>query len=194
MRGPNFGEQLIYPLHNGRGEAAKFFASRGARLDFEGACGVGRLDIVKTLVSSASEQELKDGFAWACEFGRTEVAEFLIQRGLETGTSLKHHGQTGLHWAALHGHLETAKLLLRHGAPVNVKDPSFDGTPLEWALYGWAGSANPVGLYYDVVALLIKNGAKFDLKSYESVEDPERQQTVKKLRSDPRMMAALNYG
>jgi ankyrin repeat protein len=192
--GPDGGSAVNGCLHNGRGEAAEFFASRGAHLDFEGACGVGRIDLVKTLASSASEQELKDGFAWACEFGRTEVAEFLIQRGLETGTSLKHHGQTGLHWAALHGHLETAKLLLRHGAPVNVKDPSFDGTPLEWGLYGWSGSANPRGLYHDVVALLIKNGAEFDLKSYESVEDPERQETVKKLRSDPRMMAALNYG
>ena len=34
-------------LANGRGEAAVFLADRGARLDLEGAAGVGRLDVVK---------------------------------------------------------------------------------------------------------------------------------------------------
>jgi len=32
---------------NGRGQAAESLASRGGRLDLEGAAGVGRLDLVK---------------------------------------------------------------------------------------------------------------------------------------------------
>ena len=35
-------------LANGRAQAAEFFADRGARLDLEGAAGLGRLDVVKS--------------------------------------------------------------------------------------------------------------------------------------------------
>lgn len=40
--------QLDSCLANGRPEAAAFLATRGARLDLEGASGVGRLDVVRT--------------------------------------------------------------------------------------------------------------------------------------------------
>src|SRR5262252_8233148 len=46
--GPDSGSAVNACLHNGRGEAAKFFADRGAQLDLEGAAGVGRLDVVKS--------------------------------------------------------------------------------------------------------------------------------------------------
>jgi hypothetical protein len=118
--GPDGGSAVNGCLHNGRGEAAVFFASRGARLDLEGAAGVGRLDVVKrffaddgSLEPAATEQQMKDGFAWACEFGRTEVVEFLLAKGIKIDARLKHHGQTGLHWAAYGGHAETVKALLR---------------------------------------------------------------------------------
>ena len=45
--GPDGGSAVNGSLHNGRGEAAEFFASRGASLDLEGAAGVGRLDVVR---------------------------------------------------------------------------------------------------------------------------------------------------
>src|SRR5262245_28083846 len=72
--GPDGGSAVNGCLHNGRGEAAEYFASRGARLDLEGAAGVGRLDVVKSffnedgsLKTTATEQQLKDGFTWPCE-------------------------------------------------------------------------------------------------------------------------------
>src|SRR5262249_36225794 len=106
--GPDGGSAVNGCLHNGRGEAAEFLAGRGARLDLEAAAGVGRLDVVKSffqddgsLKASASQQQLADGFAWACEFGRRDVVEILLRSGVEPGTKLKHNGQTGLHWAAL---------------------------------------------------------------------------------------------
>src|SRR5215471_21501737 len=80
--GPDGGSAVNGCLHNGRGAAAEFFASHGAMLDLEAAAGVGRLDVVKgffnddgTLKPSATAEQLKDGFAWACEFGRTNVVE-----------------------------------------------------------------------------------------------------------------------
>lgn len=145
---PGGWNPLIAALHNGRGEAAEFLAKRGARLDLEGAAGVGRLDVVKSffnedgsLKESATREQMKSGFAWACEFGRTSVVDFLLQNGIEADTRLRYNGQTGLHWAAYCAHVDTVKLLLERGASVGVKDESFGGTPLGWALYGWGEPA-----------------------------------------------------
>ena len=71
-------------LQNGRGAAAEFLAGKGARLDLEGAAGVGALDRVKeffaedgSLKAPATRQQLADGFGWACEFeiGRASCRE-----------------------------------------------------------------------------------------------------------------------
>src|SRR5262245_33735287 len=151
-------------LANGRGEAAAFLARRGGRVDLEGAAGVGRLDLVNrffkkggTLKANATKDQLMSGFAWACEYGRTSVVDFLLKRGVEIDAPLRHHGQTGLHWAAFGGHAGTVKLLLKRGAPVDAKDQSFGGTPLGWALYGWcepAAGSNRTGFYEVVVRLV----------------------------------------
>jgi len=195
--GPDSGSAVNACLHNGRGEAAKFFADRGAQLDLEGAAGVGRLDVVGSfftedgsLKSTTTEQQMKDGFAWACEFGRPSVVEYLLQRGMKVDERLKHDGESGLHWAAYEGHVDVVKLLLDHGAPVDMRDESYDGTPLGWALYGWGAPERRGGpSYYEVVRLLIQHGAKLDPDWYE--DDEDRQEARAKLRSDPQMVAAL---
>src|SRR5262245_4882104 len=195
--GPDGGSEVNGCLHNGRGKAAEFFANHGARLDLEGAAGVGRLDIVKgffnddgSLKPPVTQGQMNDGFAWACEFGRTSIVDFLLQIGMEIDAKLKHNGQTGLHWAALGGHVDTVKLLLERGAPIDAKDESFGGTPLGWALYGW-GAPETAGRadYYDVVASLVRAGAKLDPQWDE--DDEDRRRAGEKMRSDPRMMAAL---
>ena len=195
--GPDGGSEVNGALANGRGEAAQFLADRGAKLDLEGASGVGRLDVVKTfftddgkLKSPATPQQMVDGFAWACEFGHTDVVDFLLRHGVTVDTKLKHHGQIGLHWAAYGGHLPVVKLLLDHNAPVDVKDPNFDGNPLQWALYAWRQlKGKKREPYYAVVSTLVKAGAKLEPELYEA--DEEGRQALKKFRSDPRMAAAL---
>ena len=199
LDGPDGGSTLIACLHNGRGKAAEFLASHGAKLDLEGAAGVGRLDVVRSyftdngvLKPTATPQQMIDGFAWACQFGRTDVVEFLLQCGIATTTKLKHDGQTGLHWAAYGGHADTVELFLKHGAPIEAKDDSYDGTPLGWALYAWGSytADNPEAKpYYQVVRLLAQAGAKLDPKWYEEDEDRDRAQ--KKVQSDAQMQAAL---
>jgi hypothetical protein len=197
--GPDGGSAVNGCLHNGRGEAAKFLAGRGARLDLEAAAGVGRLDMVRRsftadghLVPPATPKQMKDGFAWACEFGRTSVVDFLLRHGIGVDAKLPHDGQTGLHWAAYGGHAETVKLLLERGAPVNATDESYSGTALEWALYQWGNSSNQAerGSYYETVAQLARSGAKLHDEWFQE-DDEERQRAIRKLRSDPRMGAAL---
>jgi ankyrin repeat protein len=176
-------------LANGRPEAAEFLAARGAPLDLEGASGVGRLDLVMSffnedgsLKANATTVQMKSGFNWACEYGRTGVVDFLLQKGIEVGE--RHHGETGLHWAAFGGHLDIVKLLLERKAPVDIKDERFGGTPLGWALYGWGNSPHGVarGRYDEGVVLLVAAGAKVEA---EWLAD-------EKVRADPRMLAALS--
>lgn len=185
-------------LHNGRGEAAEFLANRGASLDLEGAAGAGRLDVVTTffhadgsLKPPATQRQMTDGFAWACEFGHNDVVEFLLQKGL-TADAADKRGATGLHWAGYEGHADTVALLLKHGAKPNIREESYDGTPLEWALYGWGNSSHPPGRgdYYATVALLARAGSTVDPQWLE-IDDDERRRTARKLRSDSRMQAAL---
>jgi ankyrin repeat protein len=185
-------------LHNGRGDAAEFYASRGGKLDLEGAAGVGRLDVVKgffdeqgRLKPPATRQQMIDGFAWACEFGKPNVIDFLLSRGVAVDTRLRHDGQIGLHWAAYNGHVDSVKLLLERGSPVDFKDESYKGTPLGWALYGWGNAVERRGLgrYYEVVALLVRAGAKIDESWF--VDDEDRQRASRRAKSDKKMMAAL---
>ena len=175
-------------LANGQPQAAEFLASRGARLDLEGAAGVGWLDVVKNFFESdgalkptVTEAKMKSGFKWACGFGRTNVVEFLLERGLDAGEI--HRGETPVHRAACGGHIEVLKLLLKTKPRVDVKDQSFDGTPLGWALYAWreAPADHSRDRYYDVVGLLVREGAPVDPKwlNNPSIAD------------DPRMVAAL---
>jgi len=185
-------------LRNGRGQAADFLASRGARLDLEGASGVGRLDVVKTFFdgtgrlksATATQAQMSAGFAWACEFGRTEVVAFLLQKGMDADARLTQGGETGLHWAAHGAHVEIVALLLERVTRIDTKDQRHQSTPLEWTLFAWSNSGQSKRFdYYKVVAMLVRAGAMLDPKWYENVSN--RQSAAKKIQSDPHMLAAL---
>jgi hypothetical protein len=186
-------------LANGRGAAAAFLAARApaGALDLEAAAGAGRLDVVKTFFTPETNtqdqsfvEQLLAGFTWACEFGRTEVVEFLLRHGVDASTKLRHHhGQTGLHWAAYGAHADTVRLLLRHNPSINMLDDHYRGTALGWALYGWGGggphTADRRG-YYDVVKQLVDAGGTVGAAW---LEDPPG--LTKKIMDDKEMRAAV---
>jgi hypothetical protein len=87
--------------------------------------------------------------------------------------------------------VDTVKLLLLCGAPIDVKDESYGGAPLDWALYGWGAPESPRRVDYDeVVALLAQAGAKLDPEWYEDAVD--RRRAAERMRPDPRMLAAIS--
>jgi ankyrin repeat protein len=184
---PDYRSVVNACLANGRQNAAEFLGGRGARLDLDGAAGVGRLDVVKSffnedgsLKAHATKEQMESGFMWACGCGRTNVVEFLLEKGVNVNDTP--HGETGLHCAAYGGQLNIVKLLLERGSPLNIKDKTYDKTPLGWALYGWGHPAETRdGRYYEVVALLVAAGATVE---------PERL-ADEKVCSDPSMLAAL---
>ncbi len=78
-------------------------------------------------------EALAEALTCACFLGRTGIAEYLLQRGVDVaaGTAT---GLSAFHWAANRGHLTTVKLLLKHDAPLEMKN-SYDGTVLGGTLW-----------------------------------------------------------
>ena len=185
-------------LANGRAAAAEYLAAHGARVDLEGAAGIGRMDLVTgffnadgTVKPPSTDEQLRAGFGWACEFGRTAVVEFLLDRGVPLDAR---HGISGLHWAALGGHAAIVSRLLDREAPVNAVEERHNGTPLTWGLYGW--SDPPIGTdrdrYYEVIARLVHAGAVVNPDWFEDRAD--HTPFANRLRADARMRSALSGG
>jgi Ankyrin repeats (3 copies) len=158
---------VIGCLANGRKQAAEFLAGRGARLDLEGAAGLGKLELVKSyfnpdgsLKAPATTEQMGAGFKWACEYGHIAVVGFLLERGAEVDSVSG--GMTGLHWAAHGGHLEIIKLLLERNASLEARN-IYGGTVLSQALWSSMNSGLDVD-YVPVIEMLIAAGAKVDAK------------------------------
>jgi ankyrin repeat protein len=176
-------------LANGRGDAAVYLADRGAKLDLEGAAGVGRLDVVTQyfnedgrLKRKTNKRQVQSAFHHACQWGRLNVIEFLLDKGV----SLDGHfgvGQTPLHCAAISGQLETIKFLLKLNPPLEARN-IYGGTVLGQTLWSAAHGGDPK-LYSAIIETLIDAGAKLDdrhvpvnkpiddlLRRYGSVPEP----------------------
>lgn len=151
-------------LANGRGEAAEYLAARGARLTLESAAGIGRLDLVKRFFNDdgsrktkTSRKQVQSAFLNACGWGRNDVAEFLLDKGvvLNYGGG---DGQTPLHCAVINGQLETVKLLLKLNPQLEAKN-IYGGTVLGQTLWSAAHGGDPK-LYSEIIKTLIAAGAK----------------------------------
>ena len=175
---PGGWNPLLAALHNGRREAAEFLAARGARLDLEGAAGVGLLDVVQTFfdedgtLRNATNAKMEAGFGWACEYGRNAVVEFLLDRGVDLRAGEK-TDQTGLHWAVIGGALETVNLLLKRGAPLEAKNV-YGGTVLGQATWCVINGDRSVD-YVPIIIALLAAGASIEEADYptghERVDD-----------------------
>ncbi len=184
---------LIAALHNGRGEAAAHLAARGAALDLEAAAGVGDLTQLRRLLRQKRRGDgnvasrLKLGFLWACQYGHGQVIPFLLDNGV--AVDARPRGETGLHWAAYKGHPGVIEMLLQRNASPNILDEHFNGTPLEWALYGWSENARPRSDFHRSVALLAQAGGT---ARREWLASPARGHPVlQQIKSDRRMRTAL---
>jgi hypothetical protein len=157
-------------LANDRPDGAVLMAKHGARLDLEIAAGVGFLDVVQrffdghgTLLPPATQEQVDRGFIWACEYGRRDVVDFLIDRGVDLHAG-ENSGQTALHLAAHHGQLEVVHLLIARGAPLEAKN-AYGGTVLGQTTWSCMNSGLPVD-YVPIVARLLEAGADVHQADY----------------------------
>ena len=167
--GSDDGSPIVSCLANGRPESAEALVRFGARLNLEGACGVGRLDVVKTyfnedkkLKDESNRVQMEKGMMWACEFGHTSIVEFLLDAGFEADHQVE--GMAGLHWAVIGARPETIHLLIDRGASLeNVNQ--YGGNVLNatlWAVincdpvHRWPGTAD----YPKIIEILLQAGAR----------------------------------
>jgi ankyrin repeat protein len=111
-------------LANGQPEAARHLADRGAPLDLPGAAGIGRVDVVESFFDAqgrlqhATADQLVDAFGWACGYGRLDVVDFLLERGVDPNVPLDILGcaDSPLRVASAWGHDAVVERLRRAGA------------------------------------------------------------------------------
>jgi ankyrin repeat protein len=177
---------VLAALHNGRGQAAEFLASRGARLDLEAAAGVGRLDLVADLFNNASKAQMEAGFLWACEYGRDDVVDFLLST-VDPATQGA-TGLTGLHWAVVGGQLETIRMLLKRGPPLEARNV-YGATALGQALWS-AFNGEPGVDHVTIIETLVNAGAKIEDGSLDWLARQEGSSSLK----DRIAEVLLSYG
>ena len=135
---------------------------------------------------------MKNAFVWACGYGRTEVVDFLLDRGIEVDARFQFHGRghIALHLAAYHAHAEIVRILLGRGAPVDVTDETWGTTPLVWALHAWSQDPTPpIERYYDVVAMLVAARRDRQTRLARMGQSPGRSQDARR----PYSSCVLSY-
>jgi ankyrin repeat protein len=151
----------IHPVRAGvRLALMETLTKAGAWEGILAAAALGDLDRVRKSFESTfaapSKTDVQSAFVWACQFGRTSVAEFLLEYGADIALQ-DGNGMTGLHVAAGGGHLDTVKLLIRRGAPLELKNV-WGGTVLESILWH-ALNYDPNVDYAPIVEAVLEAGA-----------------------------------
>ncbi len=163
-----------YPL------AAEALARRGARVDnVITAAALGRTDLVDAFITDSGELRpevplaqvpwprlprdpkvhLAYALTWAAKWGRREVVELMLRKGVDPGG--KDADATALHFAVAHGHMDIAHVLLQYGASLEALN-SYGGTVLSGTLWYMRNAAVPAVDYQAIVRELIALGARVD--------------------------------
>lgn len=113
------------------------------------------------------DQELGEALTCACFNGRTEVAEYLLNRGIApsggAGTGLD-----AIHWAANRGQLDTVRLLVRHKVPLESRS-MYGGTALGTAV--WSAINEPRADHLAIIEELLAAGARVEESGYPTGRD-----------------------
>jgi hypothetical protein len=130
------------------------------------------MDIVKKYYDGRPKPDLPkeqvdEAFITACNYGRIEMVDFLLQHGADIAAL---RGQTGFHLAAHAGKTEMVKHLIELKAPLEIVN-EYGGTVLGQAI--WSAYNTPRPQHLEIIDLLIAAG---------SVVGPDRERWIAELR------------
>jgi ankyrin repeat protein len=101
------------------------------------AAALGQTDALPGLLADAPPAEVNMAFALAVVNGQSDATRLALDAGADVGAFLPVHSHsTALHQAALADDVALVDLLLARGAPTDARDPTWNGTPLDWAIHG----------------------------------------------------------
>jgi ankyrin repeat protein len=138
--GSNWQSALMTALAFGYLSTADALAKRGAPVDsLPAAAGLGRLETAVRLLPSADSQGRHAALALAVQHGHVALVRLLLDAGEDPdryNPEGHHSHSTPLHQAVWSNHLEVVQLLVARGARLDIRDTIYQGTPLDWAIYG----------------------------------------------------------
>jgi len=101
-------------------------------------------------------QVLAEALTCACFLGETNVAEYLLERGVDSSGG-SGTGLNAFHWAVNRGQLEAVRLLLKWKAPLEARS-MYGGNVLDTAI--WSAINEPRPGQREIVEELLKAGAR----------------------------------
>ena len=105
------------------------------------------------------DRELVAKYCWETNTNYDAV-KLMLDLGFPVAHPEHSHGYTPLHNAAWAGSGDLVELLIARGHPVEIRDPGYDATPLEWALYDClVERRHPEGEFARVVKALLAAGS-----------------------------------
>ena len=114
-------------------------------------------EIVKDLPDA--DRELVAKYCWETNTNY-EAVKLMLDLGFPLAHPENSHGYTPLHNAAWQGSGDLVDLLIACGHPVNIRDPRFDATPLQYALYDClVEKRHPQGEFARVARSLLEAGS-----------------------------------
>jgi len=196
---------ILTALDFGYVGAAETLAKRGARVDSAAtSAALGRLDAVREMVLDANT--LKGGtpllgppwrrmpndarphiqlaLVWACKFGRADVAEFLLDRGVDP-RSKDGYDMTAIHWAAGAGLLGVVDRLIAAGVPLEAEN-TWGGTVLNSTLHFVVHSPVKDVDYSLVVERLLRAGADVSVVESEPTGNAGVDEVIRRHRAPGR--------
>ncbi len=105
---------------------------------------------------------LAEALSCACFLGRTGIAEFLLDRGVDPAAGAA-TGMNAFHWAADRGNLETVRLLIERKAPLETLN-MYGGTVLGGTVWSAIQRLRPD--HAEIIAALIEAGARIEAVGY----------------------------